>query len=72
MDMADIVMDEFPGIGLTMKARDTLMPERGTLDISKARRLMGYEPTYALESGFRDYIKWYKNVAKDNPSLFGR
>jgi len=70
MDMAEIVMDEFPGLGLTMKARDTLMPERGTLDISKARRLMGYKPTYALESGFRDYIKWYKTIAKANPSLF--
>lgn len=30
-------------------------------DISKARRLLGYEPTYSLGDGLKLTIEWYKN-----------
>lgn len=33
-------------------------PNRGTLDISKAKRLLGYKPKYSLENGMKEYVKF--------------
>jgi nucleoside-diphosphate-sugar epimerase len=46
------------------------MPERGTLSVDKARRLIGYEPQYPLEKGFPRYIGWYKQMAAEHPDYF--
>ena len=40
------------------------MPERGTLDISKAKKILGYNPNFPIEKGFKNYINWYKNFFK--------
>jgi len=69
-EMAQIVLDSFPGLDISHKPRDSLMPERGTLSIDKAKRLLGYNPRYPLDIGFRKYIEWYKNFASTNPELF--
>lgn len=69
-EVAAMVLEHFPGIRVTYNPRDTLMPERGTLSIDKARRLLGYEPQYPLEAGFSQYIAWYKDFAERNPDLF--
>ena len=37
------------------------MPERGTLDISKAKKLLTYEPKFSISVGYLKYIKWYKD-----------
>jgi len=68
--LAQLVMDHFPGIKLRHNPRDSLMPERGTLSIAKARKLLGYEPQHPVEEGFVRYIEWYKDFAMRNPSLF--
>lgn len=68
--MAGIVREEFPGIEIKHNPRDALMPERGTLSVEKARQLIGYEPAYPLERGFREYIAWYKRLAAEQPALF--
>lgn len=64
-DLAGMVLDAFPEVKLAFSDRDALMPERGTLDISKARDLLGYEPQYAIETGFARYISFYQ----DNPEI---
>jgi len=68
--MADIMRQEFPGIEIAYQPRDSLMPERGTLSVEKARRLLGYEPAYPLDRGFVDYIRWYKELATQKPEFF--
>jgi nucleoside-diphosphate-sugar epimerase len=68
--MADLMKEHFPGIKVEHHPRDALMPERGTLSIEKARRLLGYEPQFPLEKGFVNYIKWYKELAAAQPQLF--
>lgn len=68
--MADIVKAEFPGIEISYKPRDGLMPERGTLSVDKARRLLGYEPQWPLEKGFVRYIQWYKELYAKYPETF--
>lgn len=68
--MAEILMEHFPGTKLVHHPRDRLMPERGTLDVSKARKLIGYDPQFPLEKGYVNYIKWYKDIAARQPELF--
>jgi nucleoside-diphosphate-sugar epimerase len=59
-DMAAIIKRQFPEVSITYLPKDRLMPDRGTLSVDKARRLLGYEPQWPLEKGFVKYIEWYK------------
>lgn len=68
--MIQIVRDNFPGIQVEYNPRDALMPERGTLSVDKARRLLGYEPKFPLEKGFPRYIAWYKELHARHPEYF--
>ena len=38
-----------------------LYPMRGTLDISRAKDLLGYEPEFTLEQGLKSYYDWLQN-----------
>ena len=60
-EMLEILTDRFPDVTVHSRPKDTLMPDRGTLSVEKARRLLGYEPQYPLEVGFPRYIEWYKS-----------
>ncbi len=70
-ELAEIISDRVPGVRTQrVEYKDSFRPQRGTLDISKARRLLGYEPRYDLESGIRDYIYFVvtSGVLKGIPS----
>ena len=69
-ELAEIVMENFPGVKIHHKERDGLMPERGTLSISKAQKLLSYNPQNPVEIGFVQYINWYKHFAENNLDLF--
>ena len=60
-ELAELLKSEFPEVNINYIARDKFMPERGTLDISKAKDLIDYKPQFSLEEGYLRYIKWYKN-----------
>lgn len=64
--MTEILREHFPGIKVNSAERDKLMPERGTLCIDKARKLIGYEPQWPLEKGYPRYIEWYKQLFAEN------
>jgi nucleoside-diphosphate-sugar epimerase len=70
--MIEIVRAEMPEIAVKYQPRDQLMPERGTLNMDKARRLLGFEPQWPLEKGFVRYIRWYKELAQQHPEFFRR
>jgi nucleoside-diphosphate-sugar epimerase len=61
-EMASIIESEFPGIGVKHMERDALMPERGTLSVAKAKKLVGYQPSFPLEIGYRRYVEWYRQL----------
>ncbi len=60
VDAAEIVKSYFPEISIRFEDRDVLNPERGTLDISKARSVLGFNPTHDINLGLAKYINWYK------------
>ena len=59
-DVADIVNQHLP-TEITYTARDNQKPSRGTMSVEKAKDLIGYWPTYDLESGVKEYIDWYQS-----------
>jgi len=69
-EMVGIIKTEFGDIGIQYLPKDDLMPDRGTLSIEKAKRLLGYEPRYPLESGFVKYIRWYNTLVEQHRHLF--
>jgi nucleoside-diphosphate-sugar epimerase len=41
--------------------RNTLYPDRGTLDISRAKQLVGYNPKFSFAEGLVSTYRWLKN-----------
>ncbi|GAB6038239.1 SDR family oxidoreductase [Fundidesulfovibrio butyratiphilus] len=71
-EMAAMVQSRFPSVKVRHMERDALMPERGSLSVDKARKLLGYEPAYPLEKGYPRYIDWYERLfATLNPQARG-
>ncbi len=68
-DMSEIIKKNFPQIKIKNVERDKLMPKRGTLNVDKARDLIGYNPSWPLDKGYPQYINWYKNFVSENPKL---
>ncbi len=62
--LAEEVRRQFPDVGVCHEARDALVPERGTLDVSKARDLLGYNPRYAIQDGVPLYAEWYRQMGQ--------
>jgi nucleoside-diphosphate-sugar epimerase len=60
--MAEIVRARYPTIKVRHIERDGLMPERGTLNVSKAGKLVGYLPVWPLEKGMACYMDWYEGM----------
>ncbi|MBN2141007.1 MAG: NAD(P)-dependent oxidoreductase [Desulfovibrionaceae bacterium] len=63
-NMASIIEEHFSKVKIKYLPKDKLTPDRGTLSVDKARRLIGYEPEWPLEKGFVKYIDWYKGLAR--------
>ena len=64
-ELADLVKSEFPKVKINYVGKEQFMPERGTLNIDKAKKLIDYSPQYKLEEGYIKYIQWYKNFWKN-------
>lgn len=60
LDLAHIIQDHFDNIDIVFKEKERLMPERGTLSVEKAKKMIGYNPQYPVEKGYVEYINWYK------------
>ncbi|MDB9940932.1 NAD(P)-dependent oxidoreductase [Candidatus Pelagibacter sp.] len=71
-EMAEIVQQHFPKVNLRNVNRDKLMPKRGTLNVDKARDLIGYNPSWPLKKGYQKYIEWYMKFADSKPELFNK
>lgn len=61
-ELVGLLQTHFGDLAVRYEPKDDLTPDRGTLSIEKARRLIGYEPQYDLERGFRRYLEWYEQI----------
>ena len=59
-EMAEILKAHFDNIKINYNPKNKLTPDRGTLNIDKARKLLNYNPKYPIDKGYPKYIKWYK------------
>lgn len=67
---ATLVAGRFPGSTIQHLQREALLPKRGTLDIGKARRLLGFEPRWNAQTGIDAYVDWYLAMRDRDPGLF--
>ena len=64
-DLLDILKSEFPSVNVNYIEREKFMPERGTLNTNKAKKLINYDPKFNIEDGYKKYIAWYKSFWKN-------
>jgi nucleoside-diphosphate-sugar epimerase len=55
-DLAEIIERYFPQVTVSYREKPAYVPSRGTLNIDKARRLLGFEPVVNLEDGVDGYV----------------
>ena len=60
LEAFQILKRHFPDATAVVTEADLQRPVRGALDISKARRLLGYHPTVDLEDGIARYVEWMR------------
>lgn len=58
-DLAGIVRSVVPDVVLEKRPRAEDKPIRGTLSTQRARQVLGFEPQWPLETGYRQYCEWY-------------
>lgn len=68
-NMIEILQEYFPDLKVKRTIKDKLTPTRGTLNVNKAKELIGYEPKWELDKGYRMYIEWYKALFEQHPEL---
>ena len=59
-ELAEIISKHIPNVKTQIAPQEMKRPERGTLDISKARKLLGFNPEYSLEKGIAKYVEHIK------------
>lgn len=58
-ELADIVESVVPGTILEERPRMVDKPVRGTLSTERAKDVLGFEPEWPLEVGYKQYCEWY-------------
>ncbi len=54
-----------PDIQVVEEPAEASQPQRGALDISKACRLLGYQPQYNLENGLQEYVVFIQKCMRE-------
>ena len=68
-EMAELLKDHFEDIKIHYIPKDRLTPDRGTLNVDKARDLLGYQPQNPIDVGYPKYIQWYKDFWRTHKKL---
>lgn len=56
-DAVEVIKSQVADVQVTFGDAPAYMPKRGTLDVSKAKMLLGYEPQYDLKAGIIHYVE---------------
>jgi UDP-glucose 4-epimerase len=55
LEFVNVLQRILPNVEYELKERDSLRPRRGTLDNSKANKILNFYPEYTLEEGIKEY-----------------
>ncbi len=58
-EIAEIVESVVPNVELKERPRAEDKPIRGTLSTQRAKNLLGFDASWPLEDGYRQYCEWY-------------
>ena len=58
-DLASVVQQVVPDLVLEERPRANDKPIRGTLSTDRAQQILGFEPQWTLENGYRQFCEWY-------------
>ena len=61
-ELIKILKKSFPKLKAEYTNKEKFVPERGTLDVSRAKKLINYKPKFSIDKGYRAYIEWYKKM----------
>jgi UDP-glucose 4-epimerase len=61
LELCEVLKEHFPDLRWRVEPRDESRPRRGTLDIARARSLLGYAPDWNLREGMAAYIAFMRN-----------
>ncbi|HQP92177.1 MAG TPA: NAD(P)-dependent oxidoreductase [Candidatus Omnitrophota bacterium] len=61
-DLLPILKSELGDFKYDSTPLDPHVPKRGTLNVLKIKNTLGYKPKYPIEIGYRDMIRWYKEI----------
>lgn len=61
-EAADIIKEFVPSAEVKETGARSVDINRGKLDISKAKKVLGYSPKYGIREGIEDYMKWVLEV----------
>lgn len=56
-EFAEVLRDLIPSVKLEVKDVEQDRPLRGAMDISKAKKLLGYNPQYSIEDGIKETLQ---------------
>jgi nucleoside-diphosphate-sugar epimerase len=69
-ELYDLLRERHPDMPVEVSNQaEDFRPKRGALDVSKARRLVGYEPQYSLERGVEEYLEFLTALPAGAPAL---
>lgn len=70
LKLPEILKEFFPNVEIKLADRNQATPIRGTLLNNKAKNLLGFEPSWPIERGYRNYIKWFIEHSKKHKMFF--
>ena len=62
INLLNTLKKHFDNLEVEFHDQEPFTPKRGTLDVSKANKLINYNPEYPIEIAYPKYIEWYKKI----------
>lgn len=66
-EYVELLRAHVPDLQVELRPRDPSRPRRGTLEITKARRLLGFTPDWDLERGVAAYVAFVRRYGGQAP-----
>ena len=63
-ELVQVISNLYPKVKILYRKGDSFRPNRGTLDIEKAKKIVGYDPKIDLEEGLPKYSEFLENAIR--------